>query len=362
MSAQLRIEIAETQSGGGRSPASPGGGAQQPGPATPGSNAPKAPGGPEANKSKPGETPDKLKSVLGLAKEVGLDQVSGLISRVTRIFDATLNAVKGFRVPATAAVGGAAAASGAVAAVGPSVAGGAAAAAGGAAAGGAAAGAGGAAAGGAAATGVMAGLAAALGPVGITVAALAAAAVATTIAFKLLSSAVKSQAESLAQYSPELSIAQAIGEIRDMQSEMRRAEEVGPGLARMYDQISRFENAFYDIGTSLLKVVVKIFEKLEPFIEFINDTMELIAASIDFMVDSLSVIANAMTGHLPSAMEGIKEMNESLERIGKALKGFFEKNQDLDNFNDPFLGELHNLFIGMGGKGHDIFKPAKLGA
>ncbi|MDX1964124.1 MAG: hypothetical protein SFX18_13305 [Pirellulales bacterium] len=249
---------------------------------------------------------------------------------------------------AQAVTAGSPAASGGTATVGPAVATGAATAAGGAAAGGGAATTG-AAAGAATAGGAMAAMAATLGPVGIAVAALTVAVAVSVIAFKALSAAVKSQTAAISQYSPELSIAESIGEIRQMQAEIRRADAIGPGLAKMYDAISRIETIFYDIGTSCLKLLVKIFELLEPFIEFMIDTLGLIAAAIDFGVDDLVTIIDLFTDPVRVWTEDLGKLKELLGKINKAIQAFGENGDEIDDFGDKWLGQLSALYTGMGG-------------
>lgn len=345
MSAQLRIEIVESAAGGARQPGT------GPGQATPA-------------KPKPNESgPDPTKTALALMRDLGLGNVSSAVQRLVSITERTrevILAVKGAPVPKGTPVGVIPAG----APVGPSAGtaigtGGAAAGAGAA----GAAGAGGAAAGGATAGSVIAGIAAALGPLGLAVAGLVIVVGASVLAFKALNSLVKSQAEALAQYSPSVSIAGAIGEIREMQAEMRRADAIGPGLAKMYDGLSRIETVFYDMGTSVLKIVVKLYEAFEPFIEFATDVLGLIAASLDFIVDALKIIIDVATANLGDLPGDLKAIDESFKKIGKAILAFIQNDNPIDDFTDPFLRDLSEVYKGLGGKRtppkplNDPFRP-----
>jgi hypothetical protein len=91
---------------------------------------------------------------------------------------------------------------------------------------------------------------------------LGAAVTSAVVAVKLFGDAMKSQAESLAQYSGPLSGAIAQAEIRDMMAEMRRAQAIGPELAKLYNAWNQAENWFYDEWTKFMRDIAWIMNKL----------------------------------------------------------------------------------------------------
>lgn len=113
----------------------------------------------------------------------------------------------------------------------------------------------------------LATLAAAAGPAAVAVATLTAAAVAGGVAIKKIAEGLDSEAHRLAKFSPQLAGATATNDIRLLFADLRRANQVGPQLARFENRFGRGQEALMDLQTQMLKVLLEIEEELAPLIE-----------------------------------------------------------------------------------------------
>lgn len=172
-------------------------------------------------------------------------------------------------------------------------------------------------------------------------AAAAALGLVATVAVKANQS-LKGLAEQSAEYSPEVAEATARSEIREMMSEMKRAQRIGPELARFEDARSRFESAMESIGTRLIELGLLIVKPLEPILNALSTIIELMMALGQPIVESLKVIVDVVTLQFGSIPGDLKNLLESITTMPDKLKKAFE--DDEANLTDPFGAELDKMF------------------
>jgi hypothetical protein len=96
----------------------------------------------------------------------------------------------------------------------------------------------------------------------------------TVSSFGKLLSVIDANASKFGEYNPQLAVAEAMGEVRQVMGDLRRAQEVGPQLARYVNARADFQQKFADIQTRLLEQIlpavtggVKVLEKMLPLVE-----------------------------------------------------------------------------------------------
>jgi hypothetical protein len=118
----------------------------------------------------------------------------------------------------------------------------------------------------------ISGAAAALGGVAI-------ASVAVVKTFNLLDGEVQKSISRYAEYSPEITQAQAQTEMRTMLADMRRAQEHGPEIARYIEAQAELQNKWEDAKMKFMEAVMPIMEQLmnvaQMFIPFIEIAVKL---------------------------------------------------------------------------------------
>jgi hypothetical protein len=178
------------------------------------------------------------------------------------------------------------------------------------------------------------GLAAAAGPAAIAVAGVAVAAVAAGAAAKMFADTMHDQAQRLEQYSPELSNQAAQTDLRAELAEIRRAQRIGPELARFENDRSRAMTALSDIGSNILSVLLSMYELARPGIQNIITALELLAAGGEITSESVRGILDFLTG---------EEWRDNLERVQKAagrIVSIMEGSNEPEWADDPFFESL----------------------
>lgn len=200
----------------------------------------------------------------------------------------------------------------------------------------------------AAASGATAGslssLAAAAGPAAIAVAALAGAVVAGAVVVRRTIDMLSREADRLSAYSGEVAGATAMSDIRAELADIRRAERIGPNLARFEELRGEAMEKLADIGTEVLDQVLRLVVMLEPAIRVGIASGDMVAAGIPVMLDSLQSIAAAQAGNL-AALGMTNEELANLKRLNAEIAKFArlewdERNTGDDPFLEGFLGEF----------------------
>jgi hypothetical protein len=226
---------------------------------------------------------------------------------------------------------------------------------------GAAAGAGGAAAGGtAAAGGVAATLTASAGPIGLAVAAIAVSLAAAAAAAKLFADTMHSEARKVEGYSPEVSLAMGMREIREEQALMRRADSIGPELARFESDMGRMNEAAAEIWTEILELLLKWYEHNRDKVEFLIDYLHMAAARLNQVSELWDFLSAVKNLDAKGALKEFWEYIDATKRVGKAAMDFFDSElEEKEMADDPFLHDFADLSERLGNKRHIGKRPPK---
>lgn len=183
-----------------------------------------------------------------------------------------------------------------------------------------------------AAAGPLAKLSAVAGPVAIGFAAVAAAATGAVVGVKMFGDMVKSQAEKLEGYSGDVSRAVAENEFRREMATFRRANRIGPEVARFESLRGRFEERLTDINTELLDVLMEFVQRYEDDVIAILDTMRDLAPA---MKGSLSLVLGLLEKQSGLAGFLLTHMAEVRAILAKWFR--WEQEQAEDDKPDDWL-------------------------
>lgn len=125
------------------------------------------------------------------------------------------------------------------------------------------------------------GLTAIAGPVGITAAALAAGLGVAAIAVRTFAKTIQTQTAQLAIVSQDVALAQAQTEIRRFRALIRRGREIGPELASAERLRARLEDELFDLGTQILRVLLRFVDAATPAVELFISFANKITTFID---------------------------------------------------------------------------------
>jgi hypothetical protein len=174
-----------------------------------------------------------------------------------------------------------------------------------------------------------------LAAMALKVAAVTAAVAALGLAAKMAGNALDAQARHLSQFSGDLAGSTAQADIRRMMSEMERARSVGPGLAQFQSDWSRAMNTFYQLGTSMLELLMKLYELFRPFVDAVQIVLDIIAAALEVLVDLVKIIVDVITLN----PDIIKDLRELKDDVVKWLKKIADRDGS-DDLEDQFAQEL----------------------
>ena len=150
-------------------------------------------------------------------------------------------------------------------------------------------------------------------------------------------------AEELAPYNPAISLAQANAAIASFESDMRRANVLGPGLSGFVPESNRLSNEIKELGSTLL----------EPFLADITTTTKTIADAVWLLHAGISPVLE-----LWKKYEALKESSglfsfnplnalDQLELLGKGVSGLkdfledaLDKTEAGTDINDVINGLL----------------------
>jgi len=186
--------------------------------------------------------------------------------------------------------------------------------------------------------GAMAG-AAFTNPITAVAVTLVAAFAAVAVGAKMLYGALSSSAEKLEAFSPDVAGARGMSQVRSDLAMYRRAERIGPDLAKFEQFKGRAEERLIDVGTTLLELGLRMWEKIEPAIDTAVDGISIgieAASAIEAMLEKIAALMPG--GETPE--EAAKRLDpvikKATDRIAKILSG---EDDDLP-LNDPFLDQF----------------------
>src|SRR5262245_35871171 len=178
----------------------------------------------------------------------------------------------------------------------------------------------------------MSALAAAAGPAAVAVAVLTAAVVGGAVVVRKVFDSLRGEADRLSGFSGPLSAAQAQSEIRAEFADLRRAQRIGPGLARFENTASRAETALKDAVTELQDELLKRIDKLLPLIDLGSDLVEVGSKNMAVIVrfiESLSPVAGTVSA--------LADRTDQLVKLARRFLRLEEEKADKEPDKDPFM-------------------------
>lgn len=141
----------------------------------------------------------------------------------------------------------------------------------------------------------------------------------------------------LEQYSPTIALGRARAEIREIRADIREADQLGPGLARLTDAQSRLAGEFRELLLPIKKFVVEV---LAGFLETIADAVIGVRVVVAAQDATLKGLRDAVAVFFErGAAEAAKVLAELPRRIGEAVEAARKK----DEPDVSFLGEIDAL-------------------
>jgi hypothetical protein len=181
----------------------------------------------------------------------------------------------------------------------------------------------------AASTGALA--AAVTGPVGITIAAFAAAVGGAAVAVRSFGKLVEGQVSRLAGFSGEVAAAQAETDLRREVAQFRRAEQIGPQLAAAERFRGRLEQKSAELQTRLLAIVLELAQRAEPALEGLFVVLDKVVT----LTEIIMKVVNEHLGKLAILAPGLAAIVKLLSEIGENTRP-----EEEPGFEDPFLDEF----------------------
>ena len=129
---------------------------------------------------------------------------------------------------------------------------------------------------------------------GIAVAAIATAASLAVMGLKAFGKTVEEEARKLALYSGEVAGARAETEIRELHATLRRAQRIGPDVARWESMRGQFAEKTMDVQTELLNVVLTLANDFEASARLGIDALEATATFLKTYETPISTVLQLM--------------------------------------------------------------------
>jgi len=186
----------------------------------------------------------------------------------------------------------------------------------------------------------VAGLVSAAGPVGIALAAVAVAATAAAVGVKAFAAVVKDQASKLEGYSGAVAMATSESSIRGEMAMMRRAERIGPDVAKWERMRGQASEKLTDVTTEILNQLFEIVNKFEPQITAAIEILGLLPPAIEAAGEAVQVQLDLLMGDVAGAWQDSKEGIEALKKLGKAVRDYIDDTKQQDIVQDPFIQEF----------------------
>ncbi len=184
----------------------------------------------------------------------------------------------------------------------------------------------------------MARLAAAAGPAALAIGAIVGAIAVGVTVIKKTFAAIDKETERLSGFSGNLAGAQARAEIRQMGADMRRAQRIGPQLARARDFTSQVETQIADLKTSMIKFGLDVAEGVGGIPKALGDANSKIE-------DAFKILVAEATGTKEEAKQIAKDIAE-LRKIEEKKRRDKADAEDLKIYSDPFMDMFTGNFAG----------------
>lgn len=164
---------------------------------------------------------------------------------------------------------------------------------------------------------------------------------AAVVVVKKFVSTLTNEVQRAKQYSPVVAIADAESQIRRFFGEFRRAQRLGPGLARFETTRSKIEESVFEFKTEVLALLLQIFEALKPAIDFVPRIFEALTELLKIIPQMANVLQTFFDGKWKEAAE---QMGAVGVTIGKAYNELVKANEkDKDPPLDPAFQALFKV-------------------
>ena len=188
------------------------------------------------------------------------------------------------------------------------------------------------------ASGGLAGLARAAGAAGPVIAGFTVAVGAGALATKTLFDTLANESKRLEGVSAEISVASSMNDVRRELADIKRAERIGPDLARFESTRGKLSEKWGEVWTEILAVLAKFANAAEPFIEFAANTLGVIASGMEVGNAHLEIVSDFFSGRLAEIWDDVKAKNAAQEKFNKSLEKLLLHQQDQeDDLEDPFM-------------------------
>jgi hypothetical protein len=151
---------------------------------------------------------------------------------------------------------------------------------------------------------------------------------------------VKDQAQKLEGYSGAVAMATSESEIRGEMAMMRRAQRIGPDVARFEQLRGKASEKLADVTTEILNQLFEIVNKFEPMISAGVEILGLLPPAIEVVGEAVQVNFDLLMGDFAGAWQDTKEGAEAIKKLGKAVKDFIDDSKQQDVVQDPFIQEF----------------------
>ena len=115
-----------------------------------------------------------------------------------------------------------------------------------------------------------------------------------TKALSVVMTAFDKAAEHYGQYSPQIAQAQAMAEVRQTMGDLRRAQEIGPDMARYVQSQSEMQQKFEDIKIKLLMQIVPVVTGILETVEAVMPSGQGIENAIKMLMTPLTAIPGVL--------------------------------------------------------------------
>ncbi|MGH8743514.1 MAG: hypothetical protein ACREUY_04470 [Burkholderiales bacterium] len=186
-------------------------------------------------------------------------------------------------------------------------------------------------------------LAAAAEPAAVAIGVLTVAAVGGAIAIKRAFDVFAKEADRLSGFSAQLSGATARSDIRAEFASLRRANRIGPDLARVEDSTSRIQTKITDLNTEMLRVLLKIYGAIEPLMPYLEGTIGIAAGSIAAAVANIEIVIATISNdstYLASASVDFVDAIAAIRTAVDDIKNGMKKDDENDQYMDAFLANF----------------------
>ena len=172
---------------------------------------------------------------------------------------------------------------------------------------------------------------------------------------------IKEQVQKLEGYSADVSMASAESEIRQTFATIRRAEQIGPDVAKWERLRGRAEEKWADAMTKVLELILKAVEPLEPVADELIKMMDIIPPFLDVAGGHMGIMTKALTLDIPGAMQAMPEQAGNMKKLLKSVTDWIADNKD-DDIDVGYFWDEFDAMLGEAKSAMPVRAPKAPGA